>query len=269
MPSHFIAAPFAFWFLAALYRAWRMDGEGAIWMAAPFLALAIIFILAPQINWWWWKRNTPDLPEGLADLLEKQCPFYQKLTTNEKADFRGRVFMSMHGYDFLGKAFPKDAVPVDLKAIIAANAVTVSWPRKEFLFRKFEKIVVYPQAFPTPRFQSLHGSEMQAEEGLVIFSGELLIKSFLQPLLYFNVGLYEFARAAMKSWPDEPWPEFAEADWLGFQQVMPFSKGLVEAQIGLPGVDLTAVAAHHFFQNREGMRAVFPQQTADFEKIFG
>lgn len=270
MPAHFLASPFALWFLAALYRAYRNDGGGAIWLVPPLVVLVIIFVLAPQINWWWWKRNTPDLSEGLTKLLEKHCIFYKKLPINEQKAFRGKVFMFMQASDFMAKGFPEDEVPDDLRAIIAANAVTISCRKTDFLFPKFEQIAVYMQAFPTPRFPVLHSSEIFEDEGLLIFSGELLVHAFIQPGHYFNIGLYEFARAARKSWPETtPWPIFSESDWPRFLEIMPFDKTLVEAQIGLPSPDLTAVAAHHFFQNREKMAAVFPKESADFEAIFG
>ncbi len=270
MPAHFLASPFALWLMAALYRAWRSEGGGAIWVVPPLVALVIIYVLAPQINWWWWKRNTPDLSDGLTKLLEKHSIFYKNLPKTEQKEFRGRVFMFMQATNFVAKAFPEDEVPDDLKAIIAANAVTVSGRKDQFLFPKFEQVVVYPQAFPTPRFQVLHSSEIFEEEGLLIFSGELLIRSFMEPGAYFNIGLYEFARAAKKSWAETTvaWPVFSENDWSRFEQILPFDKNFVEAQIGLPGVDLTAVAAHHFFQNREKMGEVFPAETAVFAKFF-
>lgn len=271
MPAHFFASPFALWLLAALYRAWRNDGAGAVWLVPPLVALVIIYVLAPQINWWWWKRNTPDLSDGLKKLVEKHSIYYQKLSKAEQMAFRGKVFMFMQATDFMAKGFPEDEVPDDLKAVIAANAVTISGKKDQFLFPKFEQVAVYKQMFPTPQFPVLHSSEIFEEDGLIIFSGELLVRSFMQPNAYFNVGLYEYARVAQKSWPetDATWPVFSENDWAKFAEVMPFDKKFVEAQIGLPEPNLTAVAAHHYFQNKEKMAAVFPAETAAFDQIFG
>jgi Glucose-regulated metallo-peptidase M90 len=270
MPAHKFAAPFALWLLAVLYLAWTHEGAGASWALPPLVAIVVIYVMSPQINWWWWKKYPPVLSDGLTQLLEKNAIFYRNLPKNDQKTFRERVFLTMQSSNFMAKGFPEDEVLDDLKMIISAAATTVSFRKTDFLFPKFEQIVVYPKAFPTPELPVFHHSEMFEIDGLLIFSAEILTHSFFNPTVFFNAAIYEYARAAKKSWRiAENWPTFDAADLPNLELVsgLPFEN--IKHQIGLENLDISAIAAHHYFQFREKMTAIFPAKSANFELFFG
>jgi hypothetical protein len=269
MPAHKFVVPFALWFLAALYFAWTHDGTGAIWALPPLVAIVVIYVMSPQINWWWWQKYPPVLSDGLTKLLEKNSTFYRNLPQNQQKNFRERVFLVMQSSNFMAKGFPEDEVLDDLKMIVSAAAATVSFRKTDFLFPKFESIVVYPKAFPTPELPVFHHSEMFEADGLLIFSAEILTHSFLNPTVFFNAAIYEYVRAAKKSWPNTAvFPIFSENDLpnLAAASGLPFEN--IRHQIGLENLDISAIAGHHFFQFREKMLAIFPEKSTAFELFF-
>lgn len=268
MPARLFSIPFFVWLLAALYVAWKNDGIQPLVIAPPLVALAVLFVMSPQINWWWWSRNPPDLPDGLRAMLEKCAPFYQKMPESVQKRFRTRLFLIMEATEFMPKGWPDDRFPEDIKAMIAAQHARLTLDRADFLLPKFETVVVYRQAFPSPNHQFFHGSELFEEDGCLIFSAEHVIKGFMEEGQYFQVALYEYARAFQKSHPEAGWPVFSETDWPLLETAGQVSKPQIENAIGLPDPNPLAVAVHHFFQKTESFAAVFPEESVALQRIF-
>ena len=132
----------------------------------------------------------------------------------------------------------------------------------------FETVIIYRQAFPSPAHPFFHASELEETDGGLIFSAEHVVKSFIQPVQYFNVALYEYARVFQKTWPDEAFPVFLETDWPALESVAQMPSAAIEASIGLPEIDWLAVSVHHFFTQNERFRLVFPEKSAAFDRIF-
>lgn len=270
MFSNYLAAPFVFLSLLFLYLAWEVDAEYSIWIA-PFVILsALVFIFSPQINWWWYNRRPPQLEPGLSALLERFSTFYQMLSAADKHRFRSRVALFRMGTDWEPMAFEGEAVPNDVQLALAAQAVMLTFERPVFLFEKFEKVIVFPRPFSTPEYPFDHASELYQPDGCLLFSAEQVMRAFTQPGGLYNVGLHEYAKAFVLTYPDEPYPAFdQEGVWEKLQAVSGMPAGHVESVVGLAGVDALPVAIHHFFSFPERFKAVFAEEAEAFEGIFG
>ncbi len=203
--------------VAALFLglAWGVDDSYSIYFV-PFLVIAaLIFILSPQINWWWYSRNPPELSTELRTFLERSCGYYRRLSMSEQRRFRGRVAMFNMGTDWEPLAFPEDSLPPDVQVAIAAQAVTLTFAREQFLFDKFEKVIIFPRPFPTPEHPYDHASEMHETDGCLLFSADQVMKAFVKPTQWYNVAMHEYAKAFMLKYPNEPWPNFSSEDVRG------------------------------------------------------
>lgn len=269
MFANYLASPFVFLSLFFLYMAWKVDNEYSIWMAPCVLLSALIFIFSPQLNWWWYNRRPPALEPGLRALLERFSGFYRQLSPLDKERFRNRVALFRMGTDWEPMAFEGEAVPHDVQLALAAQAVMLTFKQTEFLFHKFEKIIVFPRPFSTPEYPFDHASEMYQPDGCILFSAEQVMLGFTRPDSWYNVGLHEFAKAYVLTYPDEPYPPFQMDDvWEKLKSVSGMPAGHVESVIGLAGVEVLPVAIHHYFTFPERFASVFPEEMKVFGAIF-
>lgn len=277
MFAHLIAAPLFLIAVLFLYLAWTVDGDYAPWMVPFLVSGAVIYLLAPQINWWWYTRRPPDLPAELRALLERHWPFYHRLPEAGRLKFRQRVALFRMGTDWTALGgWPDDQLPPDVELAVAAAAVTLTFHREEFLFRQFEKVIVYPRPFPTPEYPRPHASELYAPDGCLIFSAEQVMKAFLQSGRMYNVALHEYAQAYRHTYPGEAYPalfqtpvdEQERALWQGLEAASGIAPGHIETVMGLPEPAPLPAAIHHYFMYRERFAQQFPEETRQFDRIF-
>lgn len=267
MPSRVVAAPFVFCALLFLYLAWEFDEKYAFYIIPCVIVLAVIFVFSPQIDWWWYIRRPPALDPHVRMLLVKHHPFYQTLSTEDKEKFRDRVALFMLANDF--KAQGTDAVPEDIKGVISSNAVHLTFRQSNFLFPKFETIVVYAHPFPSPQYpQKEHVSELYEEDGVLLFSADHLMFGFTQPRQYYNIGLHEYAHAFVLSHKDWPWPKLEEETWKALERISGFPKSGIFQWINRPDVELLPAAIVHYFTFPESFGAVLPDIKTAFDGIF-
>ena len=270
MPANKLLAPFAVLALLFLYLAWEVDTGYAKYLIPCLVSAALIYVSAPQINWWWWQRNPPDLEPHFRAWLEHNSLFYNNLTAAERRHFRSRVFLQRENIDWTPMAWPEEKVPADVQLAIAAQAAMLTLRRTDFLFSKFEKVVVYPKPFLSPEHPHPHASELFEPDGCLIFSAEQAMFAAMQPGRFFDPVLYEYARAFAVSFPESPLPAFADeaSTWEKLTQASGQTRPQIAETIGLPNLDAQAVAVHHFFTFPARFAAVFPAETEAMRQAF-
>lgn len=240
-----------------LYMTWEVDTDYAVYIIPFGISAAVIYVLSPQIDWWWYQRRPPELPPRLRQMINTQLPFYQNLDAAAKTRFRNRMALYMEAKEFMPKGM--ENVPPDVKGVIAASAVQLTFGFEDYLLGKFEYIIVYPHPFPSPQYPEIwHASEIFEEDGVIMFSVEHLMASFVQPRRFFHIGFYEFARVFRRCYPEIAFPSFDENSWVKLEQISGFSKAALEKWIGLENPDPAAVAVAHFFVFPEKFQAAMP-----------
>jgi Mlc titration factor MtfA (ptsG expression regulator) len=267
MPARILSIPFVFGAILFLFLAWEVDSRNSIYVVPLVVALAFIYILSPQINWWWWTRRPPDMPPKLRVLLERHLPYYQRLADSEKLRFRRRVRLYMEANDFMAKGM--ETVTEDLKAVAAICAVQMTFGRKDFLLPKFEHLIFFPQPFPSPQYpKNYHASEIYEEDGAILFSAEQLMKGFLEPNDFYNIGLHEYAKVFERSCPGLDFPSLHEDHWLELQQISGFSQTWIQNWINLDPIPLRPVSVVHFFNWPEAFQAQLPELYDAYARLF-
>lgn len=267
--ANLVALPFVLAALLFLYLGWVVDSDYAIWMAPFVVVAAVIYVFSPQINWWWFSKHPPELDEGQRKLLERFHGFYRRLKEADKKRFRERTALFIMGTDWDAFAMPDESMPADVLLGIASQAVMVGFKKEEFLFHKFEKVIVYPFPFPTPEYPFNHASELYEADGCMILSAEQVMLAYLHPATWYNVAVHEYARTFVLTYPDEPYPALDGEDvWANLETVSGMPRDRVEAVIGLTDVPVLAVAIHHYFAFPEKFREVMPDEYAQLKTIF-
>lgn len=253
--------------LIFLYLAWSEDPSWAPYMIIPLVLAAVVYVLAPQIDWWNYKRKPPMVPPPFLQILRKKSSFYNRLSPAGKKHLGDRMMLYTKAHDFKGQAMK--SVPEDVKLVLGYYAALVTFNREDFLLEPFERIVLYPHPFPSPEIQVLHTSEMHVADGVLLFSMPHLMKGFAEPGKFFQPALYEFARVVRHLQPDLDWPVF-EASRAGLlEAVSGFPNDRLYKVIGVPEPEQWAIAAHHFFQFPGRFKQVFPDLYDQMARCFG
>jgi len=267
MLSRFIIAPFLILALVFLYLTLEVDSDYSWYIAPNLVIVAGLYVMSPQIDWWWYQRRPPKLPAGLVKMFLTLSSFFKQLSPEDKTKFCNRVALYMEANDFMAKG--SEEVPPDVRAVIAASVVQLTFNQEDYLLNKYEHLIVYPHPFPSPQYQAWHSSEIYDDDGVIMFSAEQLMAGFAQPHQYFNIGLYEYARAFMRCHPEVGIPELGSDAWPLLQQVSHFTKDAVEKWIGLEDIDVQAVMVSHYFVFPVRFKAVAPMVFQQLKRVFG
>ena len=262
--ANYLAAPFVFTALGILYYAWENTGDGAIWILPCVLIAAFIWVLSPQINWWWYSKRPPALETGIVQALERFSPFYSTLPPTDQQRFRDRLALTRMATDWTSKDLPDDEIPPDLETAIAVQSVIVTWNKEQYLFPEFEKVVISPSAFLSPELPFRHNSETYPPEQCLLFSAKAVIAGFTQPTAFFNVVLYEYAKIFLMRYPG---PVLADetAIWEKIAVISGWEREKIETDIGIAGVEVLPVALCFYHTHRPAFKAHLPELAAAFE----
>lgn len=267
MPAFRLGIPFFLLLGLGLYLTIQVSEVWAPLMVVALVVIVAGFILAPQINWWWWQRFPPDLPVEMGQLLEQRLPFYRQLSVDEKREFRRRVFLFNHGHNFMPQVLEK--MPLDAQVMIAVAPVTMTFRQEEFLFPKFENIIVYPHPFPSPQYETtFHASEIYEPDGVVMFCLEHVLRGFVDPRQYLNPAWYEYAKIYTIQNPQDLQGYWDEVEWTHLEQVSGFTYEAVEKWIGLPDLDKHAMGIAYFFLFPARFQQVLPDLFVQLQTTF-
>ncbi len=267
MPSRILSIPFVLLLAFFGYMTWRVDESYLNYVIPLVVILVLIYVLGPQIDWWWYERYPPDVDAPVRKMLEKTNPFYNRLSEVEKQKFRQRLQLFVTGTNYMPKGWEK--IPEDAKYAIAANAVQLNFHKKDFLFPKYENVVVYPTPFPSPQYpEQFHPSEVFKEDGVLLFSAEQIMWGLLNPTQYYNVGMHEYVKVFMDDNPNIDFPDFTEEDWEGLSKAGPFTKEHIYNLLNVPDIHPKVVAITLFQLFPQRFVKVFPQQGRKLIEIF-
>lgn len=271
MPALILSIPLFLIVVVLFCLSLWVNDSYAPYLVIPFVSLAVIYVFSPEINWWWFKRHPPDVPDQLKPFF-RYSAYYQRLPEKLQLRFRQKVAMFMLGVDFKTPD-EEGKVPGDIQAALAASVVPLILGTETLQFEPFEHVVVYATPFPSPQYPTrLHLSEIYEEDGVSLFSAEHLLKGFVQPEQYFPIGLYEYARIFLRLREKQnlPSPMPEATDWPSIEQIAGYSRARIAQWINLEETEivLPAVAITHFFLFPERFRAVLPELYAAYCRLF-
>lgn len=245
------------------------DPDFSWWMIPWVILLALVYIMSPQIDWWWYQKHPPKLPEPLVRLLMAKLPFFQQLSNAEKTKFCTRMAMYIEANEMRKQGPDADPIPEDIKAVVAASVVQLTFGMEDYLLNKFEHIIVYPHPFPSPQFKRWHACENFPPDGVILFSAEQLMAGFAAPQKFFHIGLYEYTKVMKICHPGLKFPEWGKDIWDKLAAVSNFPKEAIEKWVGLPDLDVDAVAVAHYFIFPEKFKALMPREYEGLASLLG
>ena len=268
-PSRMIIAPLLVLFLGFLYLTYRADEQYAFGMIGCAVLVAAVFSLAPQVDWRWYVRNPPDLTPPLRDILERFHPFYRRLGEGEKRRFRQRCALYVIATDFMPITADADPVPEDLRVVMASNAVEMLFGREELLLEKYDKVVLYPQPFPSPQFPLyFHSAEIFEEDGVILLAAAPLMQGTFQPEVFLNVGMYAVGQAFVSQFKEQKYPDMTTANAIEcLVKISGFSVEKIKETVGLPEIDWQAMGIAFFILFSHRFSEILPDEARALQEI--
>lgn len=267
MLSRNLAVPFLLGTAIVVLLSMLVDSDYSVWIVPQVVVLAILYTLSPQIDWWYFKRKPPQMPVGMERALNQFYPYYSALEEKAKQHFRNRLMMYLKAVEFIGK--PESDVPENIKLMVAANIIRLTFGLEDYRLSKFERIVIYPHPFPSPQFPDhLHNSEIFEEDGVLLFSADPLISGFRFPHKHYNLALHEYAKVFMKSYPEKDFPEGDESLWGKIELMGAYKKEHLAKFIGLPEIDPAAVSINYFYTFPDAFKKDLPTLFETYKSIF-
>lgn len=263
-----LAMPVIFALVALLYLEFSTDISTGFWILAPVFLIVILYISYEEIDHWYLQRNPIKLDDKLIHLLNNHVPYYRNLAEDQKDKYHTRLSQYITGRSYKSVGSELKDVPYDIKAMIATNAIQLSFSQKDYLIGDFDRIFIYKHPFGTPKYQFLHTVETEAEDGMIIYSLEQLMPGITNPELYYNIGMHGMVEAFIKANPKAPFPPRLNADWFDIVAISGLSKKQILATIGFENVDLLVVLATCYFTYPEAFEKRLPALHKELDILF-
>ncbi len=136
-------------------------------------------------------------PQQLTDkelfVLQTQFPFYRKLSPKYQVYFEHRVKRFISKYQFIGQQ--GQPITDDVKVLIAATSVMLTFGMRNYLYTVFTKIVVFPSKYYSALNQAYHIGEFNPALKTIAFSWKDFVAGYQDAHDNRNLGLHEFTHA--------------------------------------------------------------------------
>jgi len=267
--SRVIAFPFAIWFAGVLYYSIKnVDYDLSYWMIPPFVIIAAIYTLSPQIDYWWLKDHPVPLDPPVRDWLNKHSTFYKSLVGSAKEKYETRLSIFVRTKDYVAMGKNKENVPEDVKVAIAHNAIEMTLGRKDFMFGDMDRYFIYKHPFPSPKYQFLHTVETHNEDGVMILSLEHLFAASVNEKQFYHIGKHAFAEAFVKQNPKIDWTGIDHLTWSDIEKITGLPEPGILGTLGFSSIDLLPVIITAYFTNKDDFKSHYPQEASALDAIF-
>ena len=161
------------------------------------IGLVAVMLIFPVIIRYYVKGSPQFMPSFVKlaydyrKVLEKHAFYYQRLSPENKQKFEERVYAFIRSKTFIPRRFKK--VTLEMKTLIAASAVQLTFGFDKFEMPHFQKILIYPDAYYSLIRKAYHKGEVNPAARLLVFSWKNFIEGYKDPSDSKNLGLHEMA----------------------------------------------------------------------------
>jgi len=165
---------------------------------APFMLYGLSFIdmfivpLKEKLLPRWYKIFPPVIHPAIPNTLSKHVSYYKNLSRDNKIKFQQRLHYFLKTKSIIGKGglFLTD----EMKILICASAVQITFGLKYFSLRYFYRIYVYPDSYHYQNSLVKFRGHV-SHRGVIHLSWHHFEKGYLFPEDGINLGLHEMAHA--------------------------------------------------------------------------
>lgn len=161
------------------------------------IGLGVFLLLGGCILLFWnyTRRGRAVLPirPAYRKILLKSCRYYQQLPAARRPAFERKV----QHFIMLKRFVPRQlaSVTAEMKVLIAATAVQLTFGLPHVYLRHFRTILVYPDTYYSTISRKYHKGEVNPAWGIIVLSWRNFVEGFVDPSDSINLGLHEMAHA--------------------------------------------------------------------------
>lgn len=125
--------------------------------------------------------------------MERDFMYYKKLTPEQKRQFEKRVNRFMQMKDFIPRNIKE--VSDEMKVMISASAVQLTFGLHEIYLTQFDRILIYPEPYYSTINHRYHKGEFNPGWQAIVLSWKDFLEGYSQKGDAKNLGLHEMAHA--------------------------------------------------------------------------
>lgn len=188
--------------------------------------------------------------------LETNLKYYQRLPEKDKVLFEKRVQKFIDMKEFVPRGGLHQVTP-EMKTLISASAIQITFGLPGVYFEHFYRILVYPDDYYSNITQRYHKGEVHTR-GIIVLSWNNLLKGYLDDTDGRNLGLHEMAHAlkivdAIKTedynfMDSDVFHEFLSHSRLEMQRIVDGEQSFFRKYAAANDYEFFAVAVENFFE---------------------
>lgn len=265
--SKILALPLIVMASIIMFISYNQRTESSILIFIPVVLLVVLYVFHGPLDHWWLTKFPLSLDPKLKLWLSKHYPFYQNLDADGRKKFEYRLVLYLEGRLFQSVGSELKSVPEDIKCMVAAHAIEISFHSEDYLIGDIDRIYLYKHPFPSPNFPFLHTVELNLEDGVVLLSLEQLANAILFPSDYYNIAYHAYVEGFIGTNTNITFPN-CEDTWSEVEKVSGWSQSVIKAQTGLENISLLHVHLVLFFSKRNYYKTLLPDLYQTFNQIF-
>jgi len=159
-----------------------------------FKTIEIVFVMHKRkpfyVHFYTVKRQ---LSQEQVSILKDKFSFYTKLSSKEQRFFEHRIVCFIKDKNFIGR----DGLVVteEMKILIAATAVMLTFGFRDYYIGLIERIFIYPTEFYSNFNKKYHQGELNPKLKALVFSWKHFEEGFDIANDNLNLGIHEFTHA--------------------------------------------------------------------------
>ena len=127
------------------------------------------------------------------EVIKKYFPYYQMLPKPRKVRFEQKVQYFIDSKKFISRSNLQ--VSTEMKALIAASAVQLTFGLPNIFLSHFSKVLIYPEDYYSKISRVYHKGEVNPRMGAIVLSWQSFIDGYLELKDGVNLGLHEMGHA--------------------------------------------------------------------------
>ena len=127
-------------------------------------------------------------------ILEQQFPYYARLSEKHKKEFRNKLEVILTTKSFMGRGGLR-IVTSEMKILIGATMVMVTFGWKDLRLPHFSKILIYPDTYYSTISRQYHRGEVNPRYGIIVMSWDCFLNGLGDENDGVNLGIHEVAHA--------------------------------------------------------------------------
>jgi Mlc titration factor MtfA (ptsG expression regulator) len=237
-----------------------------LFFLSPFVitAIAILYaLISPVVRY---IRLLQGIKLSQREILINYFPYYNNLNIHQKKHFERRLKYFLMDKEFIGRKMPE--VTEEMKTLIGACAVQITFGYKPLKLSNFPQILLYPSQYYSRYTKKNHKGEVNAN-GIIVLSWEHFLKGYKIPDDGYNLGLHEMAHA-LKLEDAISQEEFAFIDHDDltdfykksteeFNRIRAGKKSFIREYAAMNREEFFAVCVEQFFEQPTEFRQALPE----------